>query len=223
MKIPEGITPQAACTVPSNFVAAFQAATHDFRLPLPWPRPENYVPEQSEAAILVWGAASSVGLYAVQILKYYGYKNVIVTASGKHHDMLKEMGAKAAVDYRSDSAVEEILNAASGPVKYVLDCIGSLEGSVESIEKIAKAGSIVSIMLPVILRYATDNVEPVYEMDVEKVIEWNEGVEIVGTRTHFYTKVSVLTSCVSLILINDRVERVLSRAPAVRYYARIDG
>jgi NADPH:quinone reductase-like Zn-dependent oxidoreductase len=197
-KIPEGITPQAACTVPSNFVAVFHAISNDFRLPIPWPRPENFVPEHFEATILVWGAASSVGLYAVQVLKYYGYKNVIATASEKHHDMLKEMGAKAVVDYRSANAVDEILTAASRPVKYVLDCIGSLKGSVEPISKIAKAGSIVAIMLPVILRDASDDVEPLYEMDVEKVADWNEGVEAVGTRTHFYTAVSASVSCVLL-------------------------
>jgi NADPH:quinone reductase-like Zn-dependent oxidoreductase len=176
--------------VPNNFVSVFHAITHDFHISLPWPRPEAYVPEDAEVAILIWGGASSVGQYAVQLLKYYGYKNVLVTASPKHHDLLKELGAKSAIDYRSPNSVKEILDAAGGQVKYVLDCIGSLQGSIEAISKITKAGSIVAIALPVILRDATETTEPVYEMDAQKVAEWNEGVEVIGIRTHFYTEVS---------------------------------
>jgi NADPH:quinone reductase-like Zn-dependent oxidoreductase len=152
------------------------------------------VPEESDTPILVWGGASSVGLYAVQLFKFYGYKNIIVTASSRHHDMIRELGATATIDYNSDNVVEQIIDTAGGQIKYVLDCIGSLKGSIEPISVLAKAGSIVAIALPVVLRDATNEVEPLYEMAAEKVANWNEGVEVIGTRTHFYTRVGAIHS-----------------------------
>jgi NADPH:quinone reductase-like Zn-dependent oxidoreductase len=71
-KLPSGFTLQEAVTLPNNFVTVFHSLTTNLSIETPWPRPEGYVPENADRAILVWGGASSVGLYAVQILRYYG-------------------------------------------------------------------------------------------------------------------------------------------------------
>jgi NADPH:quinone reductase-like Zn-dependent oxidoreductase len=174
----------------------FHALTTDLGLETPWPKPDAYVPEKANEPILIWGAASSVGQYAVQILRYYGYTNVFATASAKHHDKLRAFGAKEVFDYRDADVVYNIVNAAekrgeSGAVSLVLDCIGSMKGSCAPIAQIAKAGAKVAILLPVIVRDSSETQDPEYEMDVEKAAAWAEGVEVRGVRTHFYLEVSI--------------------------------
>jgi len=103
--------------------------------------------------------------------------------------MLRKLGARVAVDYRGPNVVNEVLRLAGRNVAFVLDCIGSLKGSVEPIRHIADFGSTVAIALPVIVRDAGVDVVPVYSMDVGDVVEWKKGVEVVGIRTHFYLEV----------------------------------
>jgi threonine dehydrogenase-like Zn-dependent dehydrogenase len=139
---------------------------------------------------LIWGGSSSVGQYALQILRHWGYKNLLATASKPHHELLKSFGARAVFDYRDPDVVKQIVDAASGNVRFVLDCIGSKFGSLQPIAKIARKGARVAVLLPVIVRDASDAEAPVYSMDVESEAEWAEGVETRGVRTHFYLDVS---------------------------------
>ena len=178
-----------AITLPNNFVTVFHSVTTDLELEMPWPKPKNYVPANAKDAILIWGGSSSVGQFAIQILKYYGYENIITTASRKHHPKLSRFGATHTFDYRSSNVVAEILSVAP-KIQFILDCIGSLEGSLQPISKIAKKGSKAAILLPVILRDSSDTVDPEYGFDVSKVVEWEEGVDARGVRTHFYLNVS---------------------------------
>lgn len=69
---------------------------------------------------------------------------------------------------------------------FVFDCIGSQKGSLAPIAKIAQKGSRVAVLLPVIVRDATEELTPEYAMDVQASAEWVEGVETRGVRTHFY-------------------------------------
>lgn len=190
-KIPEEISLQAAATVPSNFVTAVHTATKDLGLELPWPVLEGWAPSGNvrDAPILVWGAASSVGQYALQVFKFWGYRNILAVASGRHHDTLQALGAAACFDYTQQDVVEQILMK-EADIPYIIDCIGSLEGTLTPLSKIAGKGSKVAVMLPVITTHASSTQVPEYEMDVSKVLvgQWKEGVEVRGVRTHFYTE-----------------------------------
>ncbi|KAJ4422001.1 hypothetical protein N0V82_003398 [Gnomoniopsis sp. IMI 355080] len=190
-KVPEGISLQAAATVPSNFVTAVHTVTKDLGLELPWPLPENWTPrkETRDAPILVWGAASSVGQYTLQVFKFWGYRNVLAVASRRHHAVLREFGAAGCFDYTQQDVVQQILNK-EADIPYIVDCIGSLEGTLTPLSKIAGNGSKVAVMLPVITTHASSTQVPEYEMDVSKVLvgKWKEGVEVRGVRTHFYTE-----------------------------------
>lgn len=198
-KIPEGISPAAAATVNVNLCTVFHTVTTDLELELPWPIPQGWTPREADKPILVWGASSSVGIYAVQVLRHWGYKQVLAVSSAKHHQYLKELGATATFDYtKPDGAViKDILahvqDQQAPQVPYVVDCIGSRDGTLEPLAKIAQRGSKVAVMLPVILKDATETEEPEYEMDATKVIpeKWAEGVIVRGVRTHFYLQVSV--------------------------------
>jgi len=185
-------------TLPNNFVTVFHTLNTDLGIETPWPKPADYVPKDAEDAILVWGAASSVGQYAVQILRYYGYTNIFATASEKHHAKLRTFGAKWTFDYKDAGVVSSIVDAAAQAgkkfgVPLILDCIGSKYGSIGPIAKIAKSGARVAILLPIVVKDSSETESPEYEMDVTKAAEWDEGVDARGVRTHFYPHVSSLS------------------------------
>lgn len=181
---------QEAVTLPNNFVTVFHALTTDLGIETPWPKPADYMREDSNKPLLIWGGSSSVGQFAIQILRYYGYSNILTTASSKHHSKLIRFGARQAFDYNSTSVVEQILEKAGGEVKWVLDCIGSKSGSLAPIAKVAKKGVRVAVLLPVVVQNSSEMEKPVYEMHAEKAASWAEGVDVRGVRTHFYLHVS---------------------------------
>ena len=204
--LPANLALREAATVPTNLVTAFHVLTADLGLPLPWPVPERWDPNAEAAvprgAILVWGAGGSVGQYAVQVLRHWGYgDHVIAVASGRHHEMLRALGATGGLfDYRDTDVVERVLKragelaqgSATAPrIPLILDCIGSAEGTLRPIARIAERGTKVAVMLPVMTVHASEEQAPVFEMDVRKSLpgEWQDGVELFGTRTHSYDKV----------------------------------
>jgi D-arabinose 1-dehydrogenase-like Zn-dependent alcohol dehydrogenase len=172
--------------------------TVDLGLPLPWPRSPDYQPHHAEDPILIWGGSSSVGQYALQILSYYGYRKLIATASPSHHQLLRSFGATEVFDYKNPDVTAQILDSAkslggTGPViPFVLDCIGSKYGTLSPIAKVAQKGTKVAVLLPVIVRDASDTEAPEYAMDVQASAQWVEGVIASGVRTHFYLDVSCI-------------------------------
>lgn len=204
-KVPQGFSMAQAVTLPNNFVTAWHTLTFEFGFELPWSKgvgkPEGYAPPKNQVAtsneakkwFLIWGGSSSCGMYALQILKYYGYKNVIAIASQGHHEKLTEYGAAKCFDYRSRTnrdvvdQIKEFIKADGEEVAYIYDCIGSLEGSVKPCARIAETqGCKVAILLPVIIKDAAVGVKPEFEMDVTTCAEWKEGVVASGVRTHFW-------------------------------------
>ena len=63
--------------------------------------------------VLVWGGSTSVGSNAMQLAVAAGYE-VIATASPKNFDYVKKLGASEVFDYRSESAVSDLINAFKG-------------------------------------------------------------------------------------------------------------
>ena len=63
--------------------------------------------------IVVWGAATAVGLSAVQLARAAGY-DVIATASTANAELVRDLGAEAVVDRRDPAAVERVLEALGG-------------------------------------------------------------------------------------------------------------
>lgn len=180
-------------TLPNNVVTVFHSVTKDLGLPLPWPRPQAPSPSHANSPILIWGGASSCGQYALQILRHWGYSNLLTTASPAHHANLLSLGASQVFDYRDPEAVKHILEAVeeqTPAIPFILDCIGSKSGSLAQIAQIAQKGAIVAVLLPVILKDATEQDAPEYAMDVEAHAQWEEGVQARGVRTHFYAEVS---------------------------------
>ncbi|EON69675.1 hypothetical protein W97_08927 [Coniosporium apollinis CBS 100218] len=195
-KVPTNFAPEAAVTVPNNVVTVFHTINTELGIQLLWPKPSDYEPPHADAPFLVWGGSSSVGSYALQILKYYGYRNLFTTASKRHHERLKSFGARYTFDYNDSSVAEAIRVAAaescqrgashSPLIPFIIDCIGSQSHSLSPLSDIAHTGSKVAVMLPVIVRDATKDIPPEYSMDVQAAAHWRDGVEVTGVRTHFY-------------------------------------
>ncbi|KAI0200688.1 GroES-like protein [Astrocystis sublimbata] len=189
-KIPDNLSFQQAVTLPENLVTAFNTISTDLKLPTPWPKPADYQPPRADEHILIWGAASSVGQLTIQVLRYYGYEHIVATASSTHHAHIKDLGASYVYDYKSPTIVDDLLEGAKGrqapAFPLIVDCIGSQQGSLKPISKVAQSGSTVAVMLPVILKPASNDSEPQYSMDVSTSAEWAPGVSASGVRTFLY-------------------------------------
>ncbi|KAE9400989.1 NAD(P)-binding protein [Gymnopus androsaceus JB14] len=145
-KMPDSLSLEAAATVPNNFITAFNAFfnTEYLGLPIPSSLPSPVSPPLADSPILVHGGGSSTGHYAIQILHSAGYRNVLVTASPKHHEYLHSLGATHVFDYNSPTMVQDIQRvisgSGSGKLDLVLDCI--------SAEKMVSPFGVVAILLP---------------------------------------------------------------------------
>ena len=57
----------------------------------------------------------------------------------------------------------------------------------------AQRGTRVAVLLPVVLKDATEEEAPEYAMEPKSHGKWAEGVEVRGVRTHFYAEVGYMT------------------------------
>ncbi|GAA5841465.1 hypothetical protein JCM11251_007147 [Rhodosporidiobolus azoricus] len=107
------------------------------RLGLPTP---DAPAKEDHPAVLIWGGATTVGVYAIQLAKEAGLH--VVAVAGSSTSVPKAYGADEVIDYRNKSTselVDAITSAGSGrPVKYVYDAVsenGTLEAAVAALDK----------------------------------------------------------------------------------------
>ncbi|KAL4785047.1 chaperonin 10-like protein [Aspergillus varians] len=96
-------------------------------------------PVKSGKTVIVWGGTTSVGANAIQLAVAAGYE-VVATASEKNVEYVRRLGAGAVVDYKSKSAVQEIVAALKGgQVAGAFDTVGSedsIKGVVAVLERV---------------------------------------------------------------------------------------
>ncbi|KAK0627393.1 chaperonin 10-like protein [Immersiella caudata] len=91
--------------------------------------------------LLVWGGSSGVGSMVIQLAKLSGVENIVVTASKKHHERLRKLGASVVVDYAEPTSVEEVVAAIEGAGEaplYVVDPISSGKSAAPVVEVLKK-------------------------------------------------------------------------------------
>ncbi|KAF8972282.1 chaperonin 10-like protein [Flammula alnicola] len=150
-KIPANISYDQASTFPVALAAAYVGLYNQN------PHGLGFAPPTSAAtqgkyggtAIVILGGASSVGQNAIQLAKLSGFSPIITTASLKHTDYLKSLGATAVLDRNlaSSELATEIANITSAPIKVVYDSI-SLESTQKTGLDILAPGGQLAVVLP---------------------------------------------------------------------------
>ena len=118
---PKGISHVEAAGAPMSLLTAWQFLVdpgHDRLNPF---QAFRHVPVPLEGkTVLINGAGGGVGHLAVQVAKWKG-AHVIAVASGKHEELLRELGADDFIDYTKAAAetvahdVDLVLDAVGGP------------------------------------------------------------------------------------------------------------
>ncbi|EAU83237.1 hypothetical protein CC1G_12719 [Coprinopsis cinerea okayama7 len=150
-KIPSNVTVVEAATLPvaltCAYVGLYNVDPHGlgFEPPLTSGRGKY-----KDVPIVVLGGASSVGQYVLQLARASGFSPIITTASLKHTDFLKSLGATHILD-RSlstealQAAVKEIT---STPITTVYDAISSAETQKTGHELLAPGGQLLVTLPP---------------------------------------------------------------------------
>jgi NADPH:quinone reductase-like Zn-dependent oxidoreductase len=105
--------------------------------------PENPYKE-NRPKLLVWGASSYAGIFAIQLAKLAGV-SVVATASPHSWSLLQSLGADAVFDYRDSEVSKKILHWAGGELVYGLDCI-SEESTVPIASNSMTGGTLVLLL-----------------------------------------------------------------------------
>jgi NADPH2:quinone reductase len=98
------------------------------------------------SSVLVHGASGGVGTFLVQLAAAKDLR-VIAAASERSHDLLRELGAAACVDYHDDDLVSAAVAFAGGPVDAIVDLVGG-PALGRSLEAVRSHGQLVSIATP---------------------------------------------------------------------------
>lgn len=122
--LPDSLSFEEGAILPLGVLTALTAWT-SIGIPLN----TKYGP-QDKQAVLIWGGASSVGSFAIQSARRLGF-TVYATASPRHHEYLKTLGAHAVFDYRADDVVSQIVRAVreDGMVLHTAHCV--VEGGLQ--------------------------------------------------------------------------------------------
>ncbi|MFG3224074.1 medium chain dehydrogenase/reductase family protein [Kitasatospora sp. NPDC048194] len=126
--VPDGVTAAAAETVAVNGVTAWQMLHRTAHVP-------------HGATIVVLGANGGVGSTLVQLARHAGM-TVIGTASTRHHDTVRRLGATP-VDYRDPAVYRRIRDLAPHGVDAVFDHVGG-PGLQDSWRLLRRGGVLVS-------------------------------------------------------------------------------
>jgi NADPH:quinone reductase-like Zn-dependent oxidoreductase len=104
------------------------------------------VPHATAPWVLVWGGASSVGLFTIQLARLSGYR-VIATASPKNAELVKSSGADVVVNYRDADVVEQIKAATDGGVAYGVDTVSLEDTQLASVRAFGPKGGELLVIL----------------------------------------------------------------------------
>ncbi|MFJ1933624.1 medium chain dehydrogenase/reductase family protein [Kitasatospora sp. NPDC088160] len=126
--VPDGLTAAEAETVVVNGITAWQLLHRRARV-------------RAGQRILVHGASGGVGSVLVQLARAAGVQ-VIGTASARHHDALRELGATP-VDYRTEDVAARVRELAPGGVDAVFDHVGG-RSVIDSWRLLAPGGTLVA-------------------------------------------------------------------------------
>jgi NADPH:quinone reductase-like Zn-dependent oxidoreductase len=148
--LPDNISFEEGATLPLPGITAALVIFQELGFPKPGKGTK-------EVPFLVWGGASSVGMYAIQFAALVG-ATVIATASKDNHSLLKSLGAKHTFDYHDSDVIDQIKNAAGGEVEYGIDCVSEPKTVAQASQAFSSNGKI-GLILPLDRSKSGDSLE----------------------------------------------------------------
>lgn len=132
-RIPVDMTYESACVLPVCLATAASGMFQKDRMALEYP---SLSPKPTGKTVMIWGGSTSVGSNAIQLAVAAGY-DVITTASPRNFEYVKKLGASQALDYNSETIIDDLVIALDGKtVAGIMDANGH-SGSVDSCVKVA--------------------------------------------------------------------------------------
>ncbi|KAH8108649.1 dehydrogenase [Phellopilus nigrolimitatus] len=109
--------------------------------------PSPLAPAETPTDILVWGGASAVGQYTVQLARAGGLR-VLATASPRNFDLVTSLGADRVFNYADADVSAQIKAATGGALRHAVDCISEGETPRQVEQALGDGGGFVSATLP---------------------------------------------------------------------------
>ncbi|KAF7322503.1 GroES-like protein [Mycena chlorophos] len=144
IKIPAGLDYAEASSWPMAGNTAAGVFYKHLQLKEPWVDGKDAYKGQK---LVILGGSSSVGSYAIQFAVISGFE-VITTASPAHFEYLKSLGANTVIDRAAPDAAAQLLAAAGGPLKYVVDAISIAATQSLAIEILEENGFLGLVLSP---------------------------------------------------------------------------
>ncbi|KAJ3859833.1 hypothetical protein EV359DRAFT_67830 [Lentinula novae-zelandiae] len=142
--IPDDMSFESASTLGLAAFTACQVLWQSQKLPTPVDVAKDPFP------ILVWGGASAVGQFVIQLAKQSGLQ-VITTASPQNHELLRKLCADTVFDYRDPKVISNIKTfCGDKQLRVAIDCV-SVDESVSLVTQCIEdcEDSYIALVLPV--------------------------------------------------------------------------
>jgi NADPH:quinone reductase-like Zn-dependent oxidoreductase len=136
-KVPEAISSEAAATLPLALTTAWLALLSPYSLGIDRG-------EREKNQLLIWGGSTSVGQYAIQIARHFGFRFATTCTNAA---AVKALGAEHVFNYRSPTVIEDIKETLP-EITYVLDCVGNETSSAQASSAVREAGGILCTIQP---------------------------------------------------------------------------
>ncbi|EIN12987.1 GroES-like protein [Punctularia strigosozonata HHB-11173 SS5] len=154
-KVPENLTLDEAASVPMSLCTAFLGLYN--RRSAVWGGGAGLIPfwetpsAYSAMPFMVLGGSSSVGEYAIQFARLSGFSPIIATASDRHVEHLKSIGATHVLSRSAsvESLLAEVHSITDEPLQVVYDSISTPETQQAGWKLLAPGGQLVVTLAPV--------------------------------------------------------------------------
>ncbi|KZV63568.1 dehydrogenase [Peniophora sp. CONT] len=141
ISLPESWTFEQGAAIGVAIYTTFQMFYESHNLPTPYAKAPQTIP------MLLYGASSSVGLFASQVAKASGFR-VFAVCSPKNFDLVRGFGADATFDYHDGDVSSQIKAASEGKIKVAIDTISEQGSSKIIVPALSSEGGKISTILP---------------------------------------------------------------------------
>jgi len=166
-KVPSNVSLDEAASVPSGLVTAavglFNEETPNTSAALSPPWEEGGQGKYAGKALVIFGGATSIGQFVIQLGKLAGFSPIIATASLHNTDLLKSLGATHIVDRNlaGPELISAVKKITTDPIELVYDTVSYADTQNMGYDLLATGG--------VILITLKNAVDPVKQTETKKI------------------------------------------------------